>query len=49
MGIERGGTWDPSPEYVAYIEKECGKLPENESIYSYYYSRYNSYVDKGTT
>ena len=48
MGINQGDWWNPNPEYVAYLEKECGKLSENEFQVSYYWTRYNQqYLNGG--
>ena len=45
MGIDKGpNVWDPSPEYYAYLEKECGKIPENYSFY-YYHDKFNKYMN----
>ena len=46
--IEQGSTWDVNPEFLAYTEKECGKVPENQNFYSYYYSQYNNYKNGRT-
>ena len=44
-GIEKGDYWAVNPEYVAYTEKECGKIPENESFFTYYYARFSKFTD----
>ena len=40
MGIDKGAnSWEPGPEYIAYLEKECGKIPEDYDLF-YYHTRF---------
>ena len=45
LGIDKGPDWwTPRPEYLAYVEKECGKIPDGEYFMTYYYSKYLEYM-----